>query len=181
MNVTLDDLVKNNKQFNNRRPGRSNVDSWKEPGGRKEPQQKLCDGDLKHVKIAYDESGRSNGEAQLGYSTEKGQTQAVESFDGEALDEMIMKVEKIDSPFLSRPRKQKQSESKPKSIESRLGGSIEDRLGKRIEERLGVRLQDRLGKKQKPRKEKVEKLEQKKIVRELHEYPEAPQFDGNLI
>jgi RNA recognition motif-containing protein len=116
------------------------------------------------VKLKYDASGRSEGSAQAVFKTKELAEQAIQEFNGHALDGMILQFGEI-KEWKMRTKKTSVFDRLAPKIEDRLGKGIEDRLGKKIDDRLGKKIDDRLGKKMDDRlgKKKKAKKQSKKM------------------
>jgi THO complex subunit 4 len=179
MNSSLADLIKKNKQHNKKKFER------KEEGkGYMIPISNLhwnvTDSDLKQlfgdsvlsIRMKYDNSGRSEGKADVVFSTLQSAQKVKDEFDGQPLDGHNLQFGMIKEWQI---RKKKEENGPKSSVFDRLAPKIEDRLGQRIGDRLGPKLEDRLGKKMDDRLGKKKNAKPKKKATDRMETDPAPE------
>jgi RNA recognition motif-containing protein len=104
---------------------------------------------VESVRIKYDSSGRSLGQAELLFKTVESAKDYQSRFNGETLDGMALSIELLRPYNTKKPQVQEKGgvfDRLGSSVGKKQGGkSLDDRLGKRIQDRLGKSLDERLG------------------------------------
>ncbi|KAI8895058.1 hypothetical protein BC833DRAFT_602499 [Globomyces pollinis-pini] len=153
-------------------------------------------GDVVSIKLHFDNSGRSEGNATIIFKTKSDAELAYKNFHNQILDGNKLQIElirewklKSKQDIVNRLGKSKGimnrlGDKVDTNIDQRLGKRIQDRLGKKIHERLGIRVEDRLGKKKIKKNKKLNEMDVDKITdRPLTSYVDNDQVHegGDLI